>query len=710
MLGFIKMKVRRHEVSSVPAFQHICLEMNPSLQETVDEVNRKTAERKAARQKRTEDEESDDEDESAGGIGDPEDESSESSVCSEGEAPVGSTVATQPQDTPHEKTSDPEQSPNPTLASSSDTKKDEGKTDTVVTVDSPEDAKTKQLEKGQPTQEGHVEKTEAQGVKDEVSPVAFQGCRKEEAKQSNLSAEEANSSAETLQQKREELVAKLAKLRSLKFSSSLGDGTTPRPASASTRGDAGRKVEKDCAAGHIDQVDTQPVDVMTAKTPEHKEPLFSPGHAAQQKREVYQTKGNVLPNQSDTKCYDKARPEPGTHEPKKACKAKEDEDFTESDREVSPPKARTTRMDQLKLKHAKKAKADEGDQLVQPSHRGRGPGRGRGRGCVVKDKSAGSEKGNPRKTKDSKKEKKQSATDGGAIFYGYTLDEWTAWDAACTWSQNYEHGKGFEVEAWDKVAILEQKKSIYELHQLGNEQAESAASAADAAEPKRRKKAPAELSKPAKGSTEEPSSSGSSKDKKIKAKNDTGSKRKKPKRGEAIEGDDTAGEAKEERKRKNSRKGDEAEAHQEQQRKQRTRNSRVSESHAPEDPQTNEGTPRARAARPQARARAAHPQAEPAVAEAPEFSMVLPATKDGRLKEIMSFMKGFQDLKEDTQIRQAMRMRLACFSNTCRLNVYWSRTAVGLTCRAEKNRFGLFSKQKQGMPRKVSNGSSTQSS
>lgn len=63
-----------------------------------------------------------------------------------------------------------------------------------MTVDSPEDAKTKQLEKGQPTQEGHVEKTEAQGVKDEVSPVAFQGCRKEEAKQSNLSAEEANSS------------------------------------------------------------------------------------------------------------------------------------------------------------------------------------------------------------------------------------------------------------------------------------------------------------------------------------------------------------------------------------------------------------------------------------------------------------------------------------------------------------------------------------
>ena len=126
----------------------------------------------------------------------------------------------------------------------------------------------------------------------------------------------------------------------------------------------------------------------------------------------------------------------------------------------------------------------------------------------------------------------------------------------------------------------------------------------------------------------------------------------------------------------------------------------MSESHAPEDPQTNEGTPRARAARPQARARAAHPQAEPAVAEAPEFSMVLPATKDGRLKEIMSFMKGFQDLKEDTQIRQAMRMRLACFSNTCRLNVYWSRTAVGLTCRAEKTDLAYFQSRNKVCPEK----------
>ena len=142
--------------------------------------------------------ESDDEDESAGGIGDPGDESSESTTEGEGEAPVGFTVSTQPQDPPREKTSDPEPSPNPTLdtgsASSSDTKKDEGKTDTVVTVDFTQDEKTEQLEKCQPTQEGPFEKMETQGVKGEVSPVAFQGCEKEEAKQSNPSAEEANSS------------------------------------------------------------------------------------------------------------------------------------------------------------------------------------------------------------------------------------------------------------------------------------------------------------------------------------------------------------------------------------------------------------------------------------------------------------------------------------------------------------------------------------
>ena len=80
------------------------------------------------------------------------------------------------------------------------------------------------------------------------------------------------------------------------------------------------------------------MDVITAKTPEHKEPLVSPNHSTQHKREVFQTKGEALASQPDTKCCDKT-PEPGTHEEKKACKAsrKEDEGFTASDSEAREP-------------------------------------------------------------------------------------------------------------------------------------------------------------------------------------------------------------------------------------------------------------------------------------------------------------------------------------------------------------------------------------
>ena len=50
--------------------------------------------------------------------------------------------------------------------------------------------------------------------------------------------------------------------------------------------------------------------------------------------------------------------------------------------------------------------------------------------------------------------------------------------------------------------------------------------------------------------------------------------------------------------------------------------------------------------------------------------------------------------------KKAMRMRLAGFSNTCRLNVYWSRTAVGLTCRAEKTDLAYFHSRNKACPEK----------
>ncbi|CAK9019974.1 Uncharacterized protein SCF082_LOCUS14736 [Durusdinium trenchii] len=52
LLGFLKMKCRRREVSGVAAFQQLCMELDSSLQETVDDVNRKIEERKEARRLR----------------------------------------------------------------------------------------------------------------------------------------------------------------------------------------------------------------------------------------------------------------------------------------------------------------------------------------------------------------------------------------------------------------------------------------------------------------------------------------------------------------------------------------------------------------------------------------------------------------------------------------------------------------------------------
>ena len=45
-----------------------------------------------------------------------------------------------------------------------------------------------------------------------------------------------------------------------------------------------------------DQMETQPIDVMTVATPQHKDNPISPQHSAVEKRMVFQSKGNVNPN------------------------------------------------------------------------------------------------------------------------------------------------------------------------------------------------------------------------------------------------------------------------------------------------------------------------------------------------------------------------------------------------------------------------------
>ena len=45
-----------------------------------------------------------------------------------------------------------------------------------------------------------------------------------------------------------------------------------------------------------DQMETQPIDVMTVATPQHKDNPISPQHSAVEKRMVFQNKGDVNPN------------------------------------------------------------------------------------------------------------------------------------------------------------------------------------------------------------------------------------------------------------------------------------------------------------------------------------------------------------------------------------------------------------------------------
>lgn len=71
-----------------------------------------------------------------------------------------------------------------------------------------------------------------------------------------------------------------------------------------------------------------------------------------------------------------------------------------------------------------------------------------------------------------------------------------------------------------------------------------------------------------------------------------------------------------------------------------------------------------------------------------EQSTVLPATKDLRVREMLKYLKGLKGHEEE-EVHQLMRMRLQPF-DACRVNIYWSRAAVGLKCRAEKKDFAYF--------------------
>lgn len=71
-----------------------------------------------------------------------------------------------------------------------------------------------------------------------------------------------------------------------------------------------------------------------------------------------------------------------------------------------------------------------------------------------------------------------------------------------------------------------------------------------------------------------------------------------------------------------------------------------------------------------------------------EASQRLPGTKQARMEAILGFMRGTANLK-DEEAKVLLRGRLDHFKS-CRMNVYYGRPAVGLTCRAEGRDFAYF--------------------
>lgn len=515
----------------------------------------------------------------------------------------------------------------------------------------------------------------------------------------------------------------------------------------------------------IDQAETQPVDVMHTKTPEVKENLTSPDHSAEQKREVYHTKGGQ-PKQHRT---DDTTPEnqEGKRQPQECIK--EAEEFTSSDVEegtpyhilsfvttidikdimiknmsyqcgnkyfavwgihtvsqkwfscqtfhiarirfgtfqpalglywqVGPKQASTTRLDQLMMKQKRKEKdQQDGKEEGAPPTRGRGQARGRGKGRgrggrgASKGVDDGSEKeAKPKATKpknskgDTKerdpKDQKKKCNIGKEIWFGYTLDEWAAWGTDGAWSQTFDEQKDKEAWAWDSTAYWDQRSSAYALSKSqqpsGSSQAKPRRQTAKTTNPASKRKETKENEydtadlkpKAKKGKTPMEIEDGEVAEKKKTPKNAT-------KQAATHDLEDKEKHEPEGKTRSHSTKRkqkDQVEQPEEKAAKLKRRR----ETHVNYNPETGAGSSTDR----------------------PEPSKVLHATWEGRVQEILNFIELVKDVTGDNKY-EVLRSRLAAFS-ACRMNVYWSRAAIGVTCRAEKTDVGYFSSPTTDGPRLI---------
>lgn len=341
------------------------------------------------------------------------------------------------------------------------------------------------------------------------------------------------------------------------------------------------------------------------------------------------------------------------------------------------------------MKQKRKEDCQEGEGDAAPPTRGRGRGRGKGRGRGGRGISKGVDDGSEKETKPkSTKAKKNQDTaqerdpkdqkitcntgKGKVIWFGYTLDEWAAWGTDGAWSQTFDEQKDKEAWAWDSTAYWDQRNSAYALNESqqpsGSSQATSRRQTAKTANPASKRK-----------NTLEDEDN----------KSDLKPKAKKGKNTLDVENAEVAGKKDKPKKTKkqaathdlNKKKKDEPES--------------KSCSHSTKRKQKDQVEQTEEAATKQKKKRIATTfsyQPDTGAGSSTdkvEWSKVLEPTYEGRVQEILKFIEMVKDVKGDNKY-EVLRFRLAYFSNTCRMNVYWTRVAVGLTYRTEKTDVGYF--------------------
>lgn len=317
-----------------------------------------------------------------------------------------------------------------------------------------------------------------------------------------------------------------------------------------------------------------------------------------------------------------------------------------------PAEAGVTRLDQLKMKQAKADEEDDkkgrGRGRGRGGARGRGRGRGRGKGPEDQEK----ESDPPAETSTAKPKKTPAKTRNDA-----KESDWAAWGTADAWI-GWTEGWDQESWAWDSYAWWEHQVASHELEQ----QHAGSSTTASASNPRK---------------TE-------SSDDKGTEKNDQNDKAEK-KTPKEIKKDDKKKTSKETKKVEESQQ-EEKPTKRDKKQKAKDEDDAVSakkcrkqEGHGAESVSKK-------------RKKLQEPPAEEPVIEKVETldpsKVMSPDANNKTVNKILNFMKGFEGMQKDAA-EYAMRGRLLDFK-ACRMNVYWSRIAVGLHHRKQKVDFAYF--------------------